>query len=48
MNDGTAFDVYKRYIGHVDVVRWQRQYQATFNLEYFGPAFCAIAGQMRL
>jgi hypothetical protein len=48
LNDGTAFDVYKRYIDHSDVARWQKQYEATFNVEYFGPAFCAISGQKRL
>ena len=48
LNDGTAFDIYKRYIGHDDVARWQRQHQATFNVEYFGSGFCAISGQKRV
>lgn len=45
LNDGTAFEIYKRYSDREDIARWAREYDISMRIEHFGPAFCAVSGQ---
>jgi ubiquinone/menaquinone biosynthesis C-methylase UbiE len=47
LNDGTAFEIYKRYTDRHDVSRWGRLYGMELRLEYFGTAFYAVVGSLR-
>ena len=44
LNDGTEFDIYKRYISRDDIAGWDRKYGLTPSIEHFGDALCAISG----
>ena len=44
LNDGTAFDIYKRYCDRDDISRWAGAYDVTLHVEHFGPAFYAVSG----
>jgi len=44
LNDGTSFEVYKRYCDREDVAGWAREYGFVPRIEHFGSAFCAISG----
>jgi putative acetyltransferase len=44
LNDGTAFEVYKRYCDRGDLSRWAQTYDITLDVEYFGRAFYAVSG----
>ena len=44
LNDGTAFEIYKRYCDRGDISRWSRDYGVRLNIEHFGPAFYAVSG----
>jgi SAM-dependent methyltransferase len=44
LNDGTRFEIYKRYSDRSDVLGWASKYDATLRTEYFGPAFFAVSG----
>lgn len=44
LNDGTTFDIYKRYIDQADIARWSEKYGLIARVEYFGPALCAVSG----
>jgi len=44
LNDGTAFEIYKRYCDQDDIARWAREYDVTLRIEHFGPAFYAVSG----
>lgn len=44
LNDGTTFEIYKRYCDRDDISRWARQYDAKLSIEHFGPAFYAVSG----
>lgn len=44
LNNGTAFEIYKRYCDSTDVERWARNHGVVFRIEHFGPAFCAVSG----
>jgi len=44
LNDGTAFEIYKRYCDRGDIVRWASEYDVELNIEHFGPAFYAVSG----
>ena len=44
LNDGTAFEIYKRYCDRDDISRWAREYGVSLRIEHFGPAFCAVSG----
>jgi demethylmenaquinone methyltransferase/2-methoxy-6-polyprenyl-1,4-benzoquinol methylase len=44
LNDGTRFEIYKRYIDRSDVLGWASKYDVTMRIEYFGTAFVAVAG----
>jgi SAM-dependent methyltransferase len=44
LNDGTLFEIYKRYCDLDDVERWAREYGVRLRVEYFGAAFLAVSG----
>jgi len=44
LNDGTSFEVYKRYCDRDDIARWAQEYRFKPRIEHFGPAFCAVSG----
>ena len=44
LNDGTAFEIYKRYCDRDDIARWAREYGASLRIEHFGSAFYAVSG----
>jgi hypothetical protein len=45
LNDGTAFEIYKRYLDRQDIVEWATRYGAAFTIEHFGTAFVAVSGR---
>lgn len=44
LNDGTVFDIYKRYCDRDDIARWAAEYGVELHVEHFGPAFFAVSG----
>jgi ubiquinone/menaquinone biosynthesis C-methylase UbiE len=46
LNDGSRFEVYKRYIDRQDVVEWERKYGVATSIEHFGTAFLAVSGRV--
>jgi len=46
LNDGSRFDIYKRYIDRQDVVEWGRKYGVATSIEHFGTAFIAVSGHV--
>ena len=48
LNDGTRFEIYKRYLEHQDIREWETKYRATISIEHFGTAFVAVSGQFRV
>lgn len=47
LNDGTRFEVYKRYLDRQDVAGWATQYGAAVSVEHFGTAFVAVSGHFQ-
>ena len=47
LNDGTSFEIYKRYCDQEDISRWARVHGAELRVEHFGPAFFAASGVFR-
>lgn len=45
LNDGTTFDIYKRYCDRQDIEDWPTRYGLTAHIEYFGTAFYAVSGK---
>jgi len=45
LNDGTSFDIYKRYAGLDDIAAWAKTYGVTTSVEHFGTAFFAVSGR---
>jgi ubiquinone/menaquinone biosynthesis C-methylase UbiE len=45
LNDGTQFEIYKRYIDRQDILRWTESYGAALSIEHFGTAFVAVSGR---
>jgi len=43
LNDGTEFQIYKRYISREDIAAWERKYGLSTTIEYFGNALCAVS-----
>jgi ubiquinone/menaquinone biosynthesis C-methylase UbiE len=43
LNDGTEYDIYKRYISRADISAWGSKHGVTPNIEYFGEALCAVS-----
>jgi ubiquinone/menaquinone biosynthesis C-methylase UbiE len=44
LNDGTTFEIYKRYCDQDDISRWAKEYDVKLDVEHFGPAFYAVSG----
>ena len=44
LNDGTTFEIYKRYCDRDDIARWAADYGVELRVEHFGPAFFAVSG----
>jgi len=44
LNDGTTFEIYKRYCDRDDIARWAAPYSVELHVEHFGPAFYAVSG----
>ena len=44
LNDGSRFEIYKRYFDRDDVAEWGRRYQVSLEIEHFGAAFMAVSG----
>jgi ubiquinone/menaquinone biosynthesis C-methylase UbiE len=44
LNDGTRFEIYKRYCDQNDISRWAREHDVELCIEHFGPAFYAVSG----
>ena len=42
LNDGTEFQIYKRYISREDIGAWDRKYGLRTTIEHFGEALCAV------
>lgn len=47
LNDGSRFEIYKRYIDRQDVVEWERKYGVATSIEHFGTAFIAVSGHVQ-
>jgi len=45
LNDGSRFEIYKRYIDREDVARWTESYGLELSVEHFGSAFIAVTGR---
>ena len=45
LNDGTAFEIFKRYFDRNDVLEWQRRHEVSLEVEHFGAAFVAVSGR---
>jgi hypothetical protein len=45
LNDGTCFDIYKRYCSLDDIAAWATNYGVTLSIEHFGTAFFAVSGR---
>ena len=48
LNDGTAFEIYKRYCDRNDIARWGREHDVMLRIDHFGIAFCAVSGNVQL
>jgi ubiquinone/menaquinone biosynthesis C-methylase UbiE len=44
LNDGTRFEIYKRYLDRQDIASWEKEYGVTLAIEHFGTAFVAVSG----
>jgi ubiquinone/menaquinone biosynthesis C-methylase UbiE len=47
LNDGTRFQIPKRYIDHTDIDRWAARTRSVIDVEYLGEAFIAASGSVR-
>lgn len=45
LNDGSRFEIYKRYVDRQDISRWTELYGAALVVEHFGTAFVAVSGR---
>ncbi len=45
LNDGTRFDIYKRYFDQQDISQWETKYDMSATIEHFGTAFLAVSGK---
>jgi ubiquinone/menaquinone biosynthesis C-methylase UbiE len=48
LNDGTGFEIYKRYCDRDDIARWVHGHAFVPRIEHFGAAFCAVSGRFQL
>jgi ubiquinone/menaquinone biosynthesis C-methylase UbiE len=44
LNNGQAFEIYKRYCDQADIAAWSAKHGVTVRVEYFGTAFYAVSG----
>ena len=44
LNDGTLFEIYKRYLDEQDIAGWTDKYRVTLSIEHSGTAFLAVSG----
>ena len=44
LNDGTPFEIYKRYCDRDDISRWAQEHDIVLRIEHFGSAFYAVSG----
>jgi len=44
LNDGTPFEIYKRYCDRDDISRWAQEHDIVPRIAHFGPAFYAVSG----
>jgi ubiquinone/menaquinone biosynthesis C-methylase UbiE len=44
LNDGTPFEIYKRYCDRDDIAGWALNYDVDLRVEHFGSAFYAVSG----
>ena len=44
LNDGTRFEIYKRYCDRDDISRWAQEHSVEVRIEHFGSAFFAVSG----
>ena len=44
LNDGTPFEIYKRYLDRQDVDAWVTRYGVELSVEHAGTAFIAVSG----
>jgi demethylmenaquinone methyltransferase/2-methoxy-6-polyprenyl-1,4-benzoquinol methylase len=47
LNDGSRFEIYKRYVDRLDIVEWPKKYGVTVLIEHFGTAFVAVSGSIQ-
>lgn len=47
LNDGTSFEIHKRYVDRHDIARWGAEHGADLRIEHFGAAFFAVSGTFR-
>ena len=47
LNDGTRFEVFKRYIDRQDIHDWTTTYGVATSIEHCGPAFVAVSGRFQ-
>jgi hypothetical protein len=45
LNDGTQFEIYKRYLDRQDIGCWSESYDAALSIEHVGTAFVAVSGR---
>jgi ubiquinone/menaquinone biosynthesis C-methylase UbiE len=45
LNDGSRFEIYKRYLDRQDIHDWATKYGVTTVIEHFGTAFVAVSGR---
>jgi ubiquinone/menaquinone biosynthesis C-methylase UbiE len=45
LNDGTSFEIYKRYFDEQHVSGWANKYGVNLSVEHFGTAFVAVSGR---
>jgi len=45
LNDGTRFEIYKRYCDQQDISGWAKKYGVAISIEHFGTAFFAVSGR---
>jgi ubiquinone/menaquinone biosynthesis C-methylase UbiE len=44
LNDGSRFEIYKRYVDRNDIHQWATKYGVVTSIEHFGTAFIAVSG----
>lgn len=47
LNDGSCFEVYKRYVDRQDILDWSEKYGVATTTEHFGQAFVAVSGRVQ-